>query len=198
MTATPDTDDTDANPATARKAIRDGIDNARSQVNEVAHGALTRTKDGLEQARGAVSDAYANSRDRATEAYAAARAKARDASHSAAEGLDHNPIAALLGGLAVGAAIGALLPRTQREAKALGAVGEKLHGAAREATEAAKAASRDKLAELGLSRDNARNTMKSLLDGVIAAAGSAGSAMVETARKASADAAGSKPGEPRS
>ncbi len=184
MTATSDKDDIAASAETARAAIRDGIDSARTQVNEAAHSAYTRTKDGLEQARGAVSDAYAASRDKASDAYATAREKARSAGRSAAQGIDTNPMAALLGGLAIGAAIGALLPRTERESKVLGAVGEKLHGAAHEASEAAKAAGRDKLAELGISQDKAREVMKSLLDGAIAAIGTAGTAAVDSARKA--------------
>src|ERR1700756_3398703 len=101
MTATPDNDDTA--PTAAHHAIRDGIDNARSQVNEATHKAIARTKDGLDQARGAVADAYASGRDRAADAYATAREKARTAGRSAADSLDSNPMAALLGGLAIGA-----------------------------------------------------------------------------------------------
>ncbi len=181
MTATPDNDD--AAPAGATHAIRDGIDNARSQVNEVTHKAFARTKDGIDQARGAVADAYASGRDRAADAYATAREKARTAGQSAADSLDTNPMAALLGGLALGAIVGALLPRTEREAKVLGAMGGKLQDAARETANAARDAGRDKLAELGLSRDHARDAIKSLLDGVIAAAGTASAAAIEHARK---------------
>ncbi len=185
MTATPDNDDTA--PTAAHHAIRDGIDNARSQVNEATHKAIARTKDGLDQARGAVADAYASGRDRAADAYATAREKARTAGRSAADSLDSNPMAALLGGLAIGAIVGALLPRTEREAKVLGAMGEKLQGAAREAADAAREAGRDKLAELGLNRDHARDAIKSIIDGVIAAAGTAGSAAIERARKSQSD-----------
>lgn len=180
MTATPDGEDT---PTGTRQAIRDGIDDAYTRANKAAHTAVERTKDGLEQAKDKVSDAYATSREKAADAYAVAREKARTASKSAADGLDHNPLATLLGGLAIGAAIGALLPRTEREAKVLGAVGEKVRGAAGEAIEAAKGAGRDKLDELGLSRDHAREAMKSLLDGAIAAAGSASAAAIESAKK---------------
>jgi hypothetical protein len=187
MTATPDKDGLAAGAETARKAIRDGIDTARTQVNETARGAYARTRDGIDQARGAMSDAYAAGRDRAADAYASAREKARSAGRSAADTLDGNPMAAVLGGIAIGAAIGALLPRTRRESKVLGAVGEKLHGAAHEATEAAKAAGRDKLAELGISQDKAREVMKTLLDGLIATVGTAGTAAVDSARKARGD-----------
>ena len=186
MTETSGSDET---PATTRQAIRDGIDDAYAKASKVAHSAVERTKDGLEQARtsvgGVVSDAYASGKNKASEAYATAREKAQAAGKSAAEGLENNPLAMLLGGIAVGAAIGALLPRTQREAKALGAVGEKVRGAANEAIEAAKGAGRDKLDELGLNKAHARDTMKSLLDGAIAAAGSGATAALDSARKKS-------------
>ncbi len=180
MTATSENHD----PA-ARPSIRDGIDDARIKASDATHAALARTKDGIEQARDVVADAYETSREKAAEAYAAAREKAKAAGKTATESLETNPIAALIGGIAVGVLIGALLPRTEREAQALGAVGEKLQGAAREAAEAAKEAGRDKLAELGLSREQARDTVKTLLDNVIAAAGTAGSAALESARKTS-------------
>ena len=178
MTATSDSHDQSARPS-----IRDGIDDARIKASDAAHAALERTKDGLDQARDAVADAYETSREKAAEAYAAAREKAKAAGKTASESLETNPIAAVLGGIAVGVLIGALLPRTEREAQALGTVGEKLQGAAREAVDAAKDAGRDKLAELGLSREQARDTVKTLLDNVIAAAGTAGSAALESARK---------------
>ena len=175
----------DSQDSAARPSIRDGIDDARVKASEAAHAALERTKDGIEQARDAVVDAYGTSREKAVEAYAAAREKAKGAGKSAADGLDANPIAALIGGIAVGVVIGALLPRTEKESQALGIVGEKLQGAAREAAGAAKEAGRDKLAELGLSREQARDTFKALLDNVIAAAGTAGNAALESARKSS-------------
>jgi ElaB/YqjD/DUF883 family membrane-anchored ribosome-binding protein len=175
----------DSQESTARPSIRDGIDDARAKASEAAHTAIERTKDGLEQARGVVADAYETGREKAAEALAATRERAKAASKTAADGLDSNPIAALLGGIAVGVVIGAMLPRTEREAQALGVVGDKLQGAAREAADAAKEAGRDKLAELGLSRDQARETVKTLIDHVIAAAGTAGAAAFESARKSS-------------
>lgn len=169
MTETSGSDET---PATTRQAIRDGIDDAYSKASKAAHGAVERTRDGLDQARSSVSDTYATVLD-----------KVQGAGKSAGQGLESNPLAALLGGIAIGAAIGALLPRTEREAQVLGAVGERVRAAANEAVEAAKGAGRDKLDELGLSKDHARETMKSLLDGVIAAAGSGATAALDSARK---------------
>jgi ElaB/YqjD/DUF883 family membrane-anchored ribosome-binding protein len=182
MTDTKPTSANDTAASSKPHAIRDGIDNARDQVSNALHSASERTKDGLDQARGAVSDAYASGREKAVEAYAGAKDKARAAGKSAADGIEHNPLAAVLGGVALGVVIGALLPRTQREAQVLGSVGEKLQGLAKEAASAAREAGQEKLDELGLSKDKARDTAKSLIDAVIAAAGSAGTAAIDTTK----------------
>lgn len=186
MTATPENDD-DLTPEASRHTPPSNANKPNATSDETPHGVFARTRDGIGHARGAVVDAYASGRDRAADAYATAREKARAAGRSATDSLDTNPLAALLGGLALGAVIGALLPRTSREAKVLGAVGEKLQGAAREAADAAREAGRDKLAELGISHDHAREAIKSMIDGVIAAAASAGSAAMESARKPPSD-----------
>lgn len=168
MAGKPDDGDTHANH---KQAIRDGIDDARARAGRAAQAAVGLTKDGLDQARASLSGAYATGLD-----------KASGARRTAAEGLSGNPLAAVIGGLAVGAAIGALLPRTESEAQALGPLGDRLRDAAREALDAARAAGRDKLDELGLNREHAGDTVKSLLDDIVAAAGSAGSAAFEAAR----------------
>ena len=169
MTAASDSDDT---PVSTRQAIRDGIDDAYARTNKAAHAAVDLTRDGLGQAR-----------EKASNAYATAREKAQTAGQSAAEGVGAHPITTVIGGLAIGAVLGALLPRTEPEAKAFGAMGQRLRSAADEAIEAAKGAGRDKLDELGLSPAHASDTVKSLLDGAIAAAGSAGAAALESAKK---------------
>lgn len=155
--------------ANAARAIRDGIDDAYAKASKTAQSAVELTKDGVEQAREKVGDAYVSAQRRAS------------------DGIENSPLAMLLGGIAVGAVLGALLPRTEGETKVLGPVGERVRDAASEAIEAAKGAGRDKLDELGLSRDHARATVKSLLDGVIAAAGSAGAAALDASRKKAAD-----------
>ena len=182
MTISPPDNDDDAAPTPPNES---GATGATS--GDATHGAFTRARDGIDHARGAVADAYASGRDRAADAYATAREKARAAGRSATDSLDTNPMAAVLGGLALGALVGALLPRTERESKALGAVGDKLHGAVREAADAARDAGRDKLAELGINRDHARDTIRSVIEGVIAAVGSASAAAVDASRKTPSD-----------
>jgi ElaB/YqjD/DUF883 family membrane-anchored ribosome-binding protein len=179
MTETSGSDD---NQASARQAIRDGIDDAYAKASKTAQFAVERTKDVLDQARGRVSDAYSSGREKASEVYATASDKATIAGRSASNSLESNPLGALLGGLAIGVVVGALLPRTERETEAFGAVGQRVRAAAGDAVEAAKDAGRDKLDELGLSREHASDTVKSLIDGVLAAAGSAGAAALQSAK----------------
>ncbi len=54
-----------------------------------------------------------------------------DVAHT--EGIDDAPLIALAGGLAAGALIAALLPRTDAETRALRPVGKRIRGTARDA-----------------------------------------------------------------
>jgi ElaB/YqjD/DUF883 family membrane-anchored ribosome-binding protein len=197
---TKDSNDLAASAGAIPRLLRDGIDtvstrssDAAELAREKAAKALDAAKDGLDHAREALNDAYASgrgkanglyssSRERANEAYASARDRVRAAGESTTERLDSNPLAAVLGGLALGVALGALLPRTAREDKLLGALGEKLNGLAQDALDAAKDAGQAKLADLGLTPEKARESLHTLMDGAFAAATSAGNAAVDRAR----------------
>lgn len=101
--------------------------------------------------------AYESARDHTAAAYAAAREKAgsayETAGRRAGERIDSSPVAAVVGGLAIGAIVAALLPRTRQEDEYLGTAGRRVNEAAREAARAAREASKSQLDELGLSRD---------------------------------------------
>jgi ElaB/YqjD/DUF883 family membrane-anchored ribosome-binding protein len=84
---------------------------------------------------GRAASAFEAARERTASAYEAARNRATDVTRKATDQLTVYPIGAVVGGFLVGAVIGALLPRTQREIKALGKTGRKLTGAAREAAQ---------------------------------------------------------------
>lgn len=128
-------------------------------------------------------DAYDQGRERAVEAYDAARERAIEAKAKAKDGIDTNPLLALGGGLALGALIAVLLPKTKAEERVLGNAGRKITGTAREAASAAKEAGREKLAELNITRDAGANAVQSLLDGLRDAAKSSGQAALGTVRK---------------
>ena len=104
------------------------------------------------------------------------QSRASAAIGTAGEKLHENPMAALVGGIALGVLIGTLLPRSEREAALLGGVGARIGDAARDALDAARSTGQDKLGELGLTKDGAREKVQTLLDGAIEAATAAGTA----------------------
>ena len=116
-----------------------------------------------------------SARERAIEAYDNARDRALDR-------VEGSPLLALGGGLALGALIAALLPRTRAEERLLGEVGGRITGGARNAFDAAKDAGREKLAELNITREAGKGAVQSLIDGVTEAAKSSGQAAVGAVR----------------
>jgi hypothetical protein len=115
-----------------------------------------------DRVRQSASEAYEAARQRTSSLYGSTREGAARAGQRAAEGIDANPMAAVVGGLAIGAAVAALLPRTRRETEMLGPIGERLTESAREAANAARDAGRSKLDEIGLSREGAKQKLSEL------------------------------------
>ena len=120
--------------------------------------------------RNRAGDAYDSARTRAVDAYDAARERASDVKARTSDQIDEAPLIALAGGLAAGALLAALLPRTKAEDKLLGPTGERITGSAKAAVDAAKGAGRDKLNELNLTRDAGTSALETLIRGVSEAA----------------------------
>ena len=138
-----------------------------------------------DEGRGAAArQAFESAREKTAAAYAAARERAGSAYETAgrktSQGIDSNPVAAVVGGLAIGAIVAALLPRTSREEELLGPVGRKITDGARDAARAAKEAGRGQLDELGLSKDGLQSKLNEFTDRAVGAvkssAGAAGAA----------------------
>jgi hypothetical protein len=72
-------------------------------------------------------------RARAAEVLETARARAGAVTRQATEQMSVYPVAAVVGGFALGALVAAVLPRTEREEKLLGKAGRRIADAAREA-----------------------------------------------------------------
>jgi len=104
------------------------------------------------------------------------RETAREAARRTSQGIEANPLAVLVGGVAIGVLAGAVIPRTEQESKLLGPVGKRINDTAAGAAQAAKDAGKAELDALGLNREAARDQVGKLLDGVIKALSSAGSA----------------------
>lgn len=122
-------------------------------------------------------EGYSQARDVATDVIDRAGETAR----RTAAGLDANPIGILVGGLAVGVLAGALLPRSDREKELLAPMGARIGATAKAATQAAREAGQNELAEAGISKDAARDQVRGLFDGVTKALSSAGAAAVKAA-----------------
>ena len=122
-------------------------------------------------------------RQRAIDAYSSARESVSGAGRRAADTLAEAPLIALAGGLAAGALIAALLPRTQAETRALRPTARRITDSAREAARAAREAGNDRLGTLGLTREKGEETLRSLFEGVADAATASGQAALDAARK---------------
>jgi hypothetical protein len=102
-------------------------------------------------------------RQRAIEAY-------ENAGRRAADSLGEAPFIALAGGIAAGALIAALLPRTEAETRAVRPTARRLRDSARAAADAARETGSQRLQELGLTREKGEETIRSLFQGVSEAA----------------------------
>jgi ElaB/YqjD/DUF883 family membrane-anchored ribosome-binding protein len=98
-----------------------------------------------DKVRTSASDAYSAARERTSAAYDSARQRASRAGQATAQGVESYPVVAIAGGLAVGALLAAVLPRTQREQETFGKYGQKLTDAAREAAHTAAEAGREQV-----------------------------------------------------
>lgn len=107
---------------------------------------------------------------------------ARIAGQKAVDGVETFPVAALVGGLAVGVALAALLPRTRQEEELLGSIGGAINERAREAVDAARDAGQAKLDELGINTDAAGKQVGKLIDSLAQVAETAGTAAVDAVR----------------
>lgn len=116
-----------------------------------------------------------SARERAIETYENARERAE-------QQVDGSPLLALGGGLALGALIGALFPKTRAEERLMGKVGSRITTSARDAYDAAREAGREKLTELNITRDAGAGAVQSLIEGLGEAARSGGQAAVEAVR----------------
>lgn len=125
----------------------------------------------LDQAKEAAADAYAASKESVTHA-----------AQRATDGLESNPLAVVVGGLAVGALVGALVPRSAREKALLAPAGKRLGETARAAVQAAREAGYAELDQRGLTRHAAKDQARGLLDGLGKALTSAGTAAAGAAR----------------
>jgi hypothetical protein len=124
----------------------------------------------------------ANVRQKAVEAYDSARDGVGQVGTRATDAIDDAPLIALAGGIAAGALLAALLPRTRAETDLLRPVGNRLSETARAAANAARDAGGQRLRELGLTPEAGKDTLKSILSGAGDAAKASAQAAVGTVK----------------
>jgi hypothetical protein len=122
------------------------------------------------------STASPSARERAIDAYDSTRERVSDT-------LGEAPLIALAGGIAAGALIAALLPRTRTEARLVRPTAQRVKETARAAYQAARETGSGRLDELGLNRQKGEDTIRSLFEGVTEAARASGQAALDAARK---------------
>lgn len=148
---------------------------------------MSKIGDSIKTAADSAKDSLASAKAKTTQSSAAARVKASDmyekGKGKTSDGIDKNPLAIVLGGIAIGAIVGALLPRTERETKVLGKAGKKLNKKARKMAEAAKAAGKDQVESLGLNGDALRLQFRDLVSKAAVAVKAASQAATDAAKE---------------
>ncbi len=121
-------------------------------------------------------------RQRAADALSSARESVAGAGQRAADNLAEAPLIALAGGLAAGALIAALLPRTESETRLIKPTARRLREGATAAVQAARETGSERLDELGLTREKGEDTVRSLLRSVTDAAKASAEAALDASR----------------
>lgn len=102
--------------------------------------------------------------------------------NKARESIEKNPLATVLGGIALGAISAALLPKTRQEDKHLGPLGQKARARAKDAALAAKENGIAHLDSIGINREAAASQFRDLVGKFGEAVSAAGSAAAKAAR----------------
>lgn len=116
--------------------------------NGKASAVTGRVRDAAGSAKSAASTAYSTTREKTSAAFSTARERASDTITGTRDRVEANPVVAIAGGLALGAILGAVLPKTRREQELLGDVGARVTDAARGAANSAVEAGREQVDEL--------------------------------------------------
>ena len=122
------------------------------------------------------NDSDRSRRRRAIEAYEGARGRASDT-------LGEAPLIALAGGIAAGALIAALLPRTETETRAVRPTARRIRDTAKAAVRAARDTGSQRLSERGIDRERGEQTIRNLFEGISEAARASAQAALSAARE---------------
>ncbi len=141
----------------------------------------SRVRDGVDTVRETVSHSLDKTKAATVHAIDVSKAKANEAARSTSQAIDANPLTILVGGLALGAIVGALIPRSAREKALLKPLGAKIGATAAMAVAAARQAGSSELQTLGLDPTSIRGQAKTLFEGLGKVASTAGAAAAKKA-----------------
>jgi ElaB/YqjD/DUF883 family membrane-anchored ribosome-binding protein len=158
-------------------------DDLRKKAEARYAEARDKVSDAVSTGKAKAEDAIKTARTKAEKAATATRANANMAAQKTAQTLDQNPIAAVLGGLALGAIAAALLPKTKREGELLGKTSDRIRSTTSKAAKAARDAGKDQLDAFGLNTDAAKDQLRNLVEKLGDAAKSATNAAADSIRK---------------
>ena len=99
-------------------------------------------------ARSRAAEALEAARERTVSAYEAARERTTGVTRQVTDQMSIYPVGAVIGGLAVGALLGVLLPRTRRETEWFSDTGRRITDAAREAAQKGLDAGKDRVEQI--------------------------------------------------
>jgi ElaB/YqjD/DUF883 family membrane-anchored ribosome-binding protein len=154
-----------------------------SKIGDTIKTAKAKTTQTSAVAREKAAEAYGKGREAAARGVRQSRDVAQNVAVKTNDGIDKNPLAIVLGGIAIGAIVGALLPTTEREKKVMGKTGKKLNKKAKEMAKAAKVAGKEQVDSLGLNADTVREQFRDLVSKAALAVKAAGEAATAEAKK---------------
>lgn len=163
--------------------LGDNLKTATGAARESIVSASEKARGAGEAAKRSAAAAAEKSKAAAARSVESSKQLAKKASKASADGIDKNPLAIVAGGIAIGAIIGMLLPKTEREKKVLGKAGKAINETAKRAANAAKDAGRAKVDEVGLGTDAIRDQFRDLVSKASEAVKAAGQAAANEARK---------------
>jgi ElaB/YqjD/DUF883 family membrane-anchored ribosome-binding protein len=159
--------------------MTDHVDTAKTEASTLR----TRASDAAAKTRAKASETAQQAKAKAAKAAETVKAKGKQAGAKASTGIESNPLAAIAGGLAIGAILAGILPRTATEDRAVGKVGTRVRSTTRNVIKSAKENARAQLDEMGLNPDSAREKLGGIAGKVAEAAAAVGKSTAETVLK---------------
>ncbi len=153
---------------------------AKAKASDAAHKAKVKAEEAAAATKANARKAADATKAKARQAASSTKAGAQKAADATSKTVDSNPLGAIVGGLAIGAIVAALLPRTMREDKLVGKVGKTVRTTASKAAKNATSTAKGQLDAMGINADAAKGQLRDLIGKLGEAAASAGSAAADT------------------